>query len=442
MRSRSAWAAGARNKAAALLLVLGFVVGPTLAPSTARAEDQATKQARQHSRNAKQYFDLGQWNEAIAEYREAYRLRSDPAFLFNIAQAYRRKGDLQPALDLYKNYLIENPTTPKRGDIEKRIQTLEEEMKKRQAASAPAAREPASGQPSLKPTLEAAPSALPQATVTPPALPPALPPLPPPAPALPVPALQNDAGRPVYLAPVMTGGIHIAAVSPARVSVDGQDKGALPLDMPDLYPGAYHVRVELQDGTVDERNVEVVPGRMSRIFIDPSAEALAWAARRGAHLAAEAGVGLAIRRKGSWKGAEGGLGGYLNVGIIPQVEFRAGLRLRYGSLGQLNSVTLLEIPVSFRFNLGTIYTIAWGATVGKRWTNGNVDGWLYPETGYFFGPEVSLLTFRFGRRRQFEVAAVQSLVFPISSSRDDYILAWGSSVLTIFYNTFTFAMVW
>jgi len=51
-------------------------------------------------------------DEAIAEYREAYRLRSDPAFLFNIAQSYRRKGDLQPALDLYKNYLIENPTTP------------------------------------------------------------------------------------------------------------------------------------------------------------------------------------------------------------------------------------------------------------------------------------------------------------------------------------------
>ena len=152
MRSRSAWAVGARNKVPAVLLVLGFAVGLTAAPSSARAEDQETKQARQHARNAKQYFDLGQWDEAIAEYREAYRLRSDPAFLFNIAQSYRRKGDLQPALDLYKNYLIENPTTPKRTDIEKRIQTLEEEMKKRPAAPASFAREPspAAAEPSPK----------------------------------------------------------------------------------------------------------------------------------------------------------------------------------------------------------------------------------------------------------------------------------------------------
>jgi hypothetical protein len=46
-----------------------------------------------------------------------------------MAQAYRRKGDLQRALDLYKNYLIENPDSPKRSEIEKRIRALEKEMK-------------------------------------------------------------------------------------------------------------------------------------------------------------------------------------------------------------------------------------------------------------------------------------------------------------------------
>ena len=148
-----------RPRAARSPDVLTYRTGAAGAPSAARAEDQATKQARQHARNAKQYFDLGQWDEAIAEYREAYRLRSDPAFLFKIAQSYRRKGDLQPALDLYKNYLIENPTTPKRTDIEKRIQTLEEEMKKRPAAPAPLAREPSPAAPEPSPKTNVAPPA-------------------------------------------------------------------------------------------------------------------------------------------------------------------------------------------------------------------------------------------------------------------------------------------
>ena len=70
-----------------------------------------------------------------------------------MAQAYRRKGDLQRALDLYKNYLIENPETPKRDDIEKRIRALEKEMKNpaRRQIKAPAAPAPASAPASVLP---------------------------------------------------------------------------------------------------------------------------------------------------------------------------------------------------------------------------------------------------------------------------------------------------
>jgi tetratricopeptide (TPR) repeat protein len=128
MRSRSA----GRNQVTAVLVglaVLSFAAALTSAPSPARADEEATEQARQHYEKGKQAFDLGKWDDAIAEFEEAYRLRSDPTFLFNMAQAYRRKGDLQRARDLYKNYLIENPESPKRSEIEKRIRTLEKEMK-------------------------------------------------------------------------------------------------------------------------------------------------------------------------------------------------------------------------------------------------------------------------------------------------------------------------
>ena len=135
MRSRCAGALGARNQVAAVLLVFAVAAALTSLPAPARADDEATEQAREHYLKGTKYFDLGQWDDAIAEYREAYKLRSDPAFLFNLAQAYRRKGDLQPALDLYKNYLIANPKSPKRSDIEKRIRTLEKEMKHRPPAT-------------------------------------------------------------------------------------------------------------------------------------------------------------------------------------------------------------------------------------------------------------------------------------------------------------------
>lgn len=105
-----------------------LVLGLTLAPTICDAEDYATEQARRHDEKGKKFFNLGQWDDAIAEYRAAYELRSDPAFLFNLAQAYRRKGDLQRSLDLYKNFLIENPKSRKRADIENRIQNLEREM--------------------------------------------------------------------------------------------------------------------------------------------------------------------------------------------------------------------------------------------------------------------------------------------------------------------------
>jgi len=101
MRSRSAGGLGARNQVAAALLVLAVAAALTCVPGPARADDEATEQARQHYLKGTKYFDLGQWDDAIAEYRDAYKLRSDPAFLFNLATAYRRKGDLQPALDLY-----------------------------------------------------------------------------------------------------------------------------------------------------------------------------------------------------------------------------------------------------------------------------------------------------------------------------------------------------
>jgi len=49
-------------------------------------------------------YDLREWDKAIESFKEAYRLGSDAASLFNIAQSYRLKGDCGEALGFYKTY--------------------------------------------------------------------------------------------------------------------------------------------------------------------------------------------------------------------------------------------------------------------------------------------------------------------------------------------------
>jgi hypothetical protein len=93
--------------------------------SPALGADSATEQARQHYEIGTQQYDLGHWDDAIREFEKAYELRPDPSFLYNLAQAYRRKGDAKRALDLYKNYLAKVPKAPQRPEIEERINSLQ-----------------------------------------------------------------------------------------------------------------------------------------------------------------------------------------------------------------------------------------------------------------------------------------------------------------------------
>jgi hypothetical protein len=127
-------------------------------------------------------------------------------------------------------------------------------------------------------------------------------------------------------------------------------------------------------------------------------------------------------------------GGFLNVGLSPAVDLRVGLRLQYGAF------PILAFPVTFRFNLGSVYSIALGANIGYRWAKGNFnDGYattVASEKGLSLGPEVSFLNFRFGRKREFEAAAVQGLAWPMTTT-----LIGTDHGAVVFYNTFVFSML-
>jgi len=166
---------------------------------SASAGDSSKERARQHYKKATQFYDIGRWDEAIAEYEKAYALREDPSVLFNMAQTLRRKGDLKRALDLYKNYLVKDPESSLRGEVEDRIRTLKAQVEQSEQQPASEAQKPAALAPPplvpvppvVVPAPQPAPGPAPVPVPAPAALePPAAVPAPAPpaaAPALPVP---------------------------------------------------------------------------------------------------------------------------------------------------------------------------------------------------------------------------------------------------------------
>lgn len=96
------------------LLLLLLLAGPV--------EDQA----RDAVKSATAAYNLGRYDEAIAEYERAYRLIPDPPLLFNIAQAQRRSGLGEKAIDSYKAFLRTTaPDDPNRALARKHLDELE-----------------------------------------------------------------------------------------------------------------------------------------------------------------------------------------------------------------------------------------------------------------------------------------------------------------------------
>ena len=114
-----------------------------LCASTATAlADEAT--AKQRYEDGEHAYNLGQFQKAIELFTKAYEEWPEPAFLFNIAQAYRQAGDCKQALFFYKRFLAlkqndtKKPIKPAiKDEVEGRITELEECVKREIASKPP-----------------------------------------------------------------------------------------------------------------------------------------------------------------------------------------------------------------------------------------------------------------------------------------------------------------
>jgi TolB-like protein len=179
------------------------------------------------------------------------------------------------------------------------------------------------------------------------------------------------------------------------------------------------------------------PPAQSSANPEASPSEIAALARKGPHFGFEVGAGPWVSISPRHSEPYASVGVFLDVGLSRAVDVRVGLRIQGGTLDR-NSAFLVGIPVSLRLNIRSVYAIVLGVNAGVRGTkvehlvNVGSPPMAWHEGGIFVGPEVSLLNFRFGEKRDFELAVVQGYAVSVAKSMG----------VNIFYNTFVFSMLW
>src|SRR5262245_24916190 len=100
-----------------LIVLLLWWAGPAHADDAGRM--------REHYLKGTKAFDLGFYDDAIAEYLLAYQAKDSPALLFNLGQANRLSGHLAEALRFYRVYLTKMPRAANRAEVELKIAELQ-----------------------------------------------------------------------------------------------------------------------------------------------------------------------------------------------------------------------------------------------------------------------------------------------------------------------------
>jgi tetratricopeptide (TPR) repeat protein len=157
-----------------ILLLICVVARAHAAP----AAPDPNKEARDHYDKGLSHYNLGEFTDAIDEFKRAYEISKAPRLLFNLAQAQRLNKEYEQALYSYTTYLRLMPDAPNRVDVAARIAEMSRLLKEEREHAG-------KEEPAKTPPTETPPPVTPPPVVAPPPVvvaPPPLPPPPPPAP--------------------------------------------------------------------------------------------------------------------------------------------------------------------------------------------------------------------------------------------------------------------
>src|SRR5437762_2069564 len=110
-----------RNNRTMRLAILFMLVA--LPAGAAPSDEEA---ARVHFLSGQAYYDQANYEDALREFAEAYRIWQKPALLYNLALCHERLDHYGEAIDELKAYLAKTPEAADRGQVEARIRNLEE----------------------------------------------------------------------------------------------------------------------------------------------------------------------------------------------------------------------------------------------------------------------------------------------------------------------------
>ena len=92
------------------------VIGLALVAAPALADDKA--KAKELFDEGMKHFNVAEYPEAIAQWKQGYLLSKKPLFLFNIAQAYRFAGDCVQAMTFYESYAREEQNIKNQDELD------------------------------------------------------------------------------------------------------------------------------------------------------------------------------------------------------------------------------------------------------------------------------------------------------------------------------------
>jgi tetratricopeptide (TPR) repeat protein len=97
--------------------------------------DEPKQEAKARYTTGQSHYNLNEFQEALQDFKEAYRLFPDPVFLFNVAQCERQLGNLDEAIKFYRSYLRNKPRAPNRQEVERRIDEMQAAIDAKKVAS-------------------------------------------------------------------------------------------------------------------------------------------------------------------------------------------------------------------------------------------------------------------------------------------------------------------
>jgi tetratricopeptide (TPR) repeat protein len=131
-----------RSLTCATAFALLLVVTTT---ATAKPVDPKAVQARQLFESGTAHYNLGEYDKALVSFQDGYRIKQDPALLFNIGQCQRQLGQYEDAARVFRAYLRESSNPVNREEVQKLIGDMDRMAAERAAQKQPTGTTPPEG---------------------------------------------------------------------------------------------------------------------------------------------------------------------------------------------------------------------------------------------------------------------------------------------------------